>query len=121
MAPLRRRPASRGTRRRRRAARRRSCSNPGVNLDELTERLMAGGFVAADEEAEELIAAADGDDERLEAMVLRREEGEPLAWITGSVRFCGLTLAVHKDVYVPRWHTELVAERAAQLLPEDGV
>jgi release factor glutamine methyltransferase len=82
---------------------------------------MAGGFVAADEEAEELIAAAGGDDERLEAMVLRREEGEPLAWITGSVLFCGLTLAVHKDVYVPRWHTELVAERAAQLLPEDGV
>jgi release factor glutamine methyltransferase len=82
---------------------------------------MAGGFVAADEEAEELIAAAGGDAEKLERMVLRREDGEPLAWITGSVEFCGLTIAVHKDVYVPRWHTELVAERAADLLPEDGV
>src|SRR4051812_45169083 len=81
---------------------------------------MAGGFVAADEEAEELIAAAGGDQERLDAMVRRREDGEPLAWITGSVRFCGLTIAVHRDVYVPRWHTELVAERAAERLPADG-
>src|SRR6478735_3705134 len=92
-----------------------------VTVEELTQRLMAGGFVAADEEAEELMATAAGDEERLEAMVRRREDGEPLAWITGSVEFCGLTIAVHKDVYVPRWHTELVAERAAELLPEDGV
>ncbi len=82
---------------------------------------MAGGFVAADEEAEELIAAADGDAEKLEAMVVRREDGEPLAWITGNVLFCGLTILVHRDVYVPRWHTELIAERAAELLPDDGV
>ena len=28
---------------------------------------------------------------------------------------------MHPDVYVPRWHTELVAERAAARLPEGGV
>jgi release factor glutamine methyltransferase len=92
-----------------------------VNLDELTERLMRGGFVAADEEAEELLVAADGDAARLEELVLRRETGEPLAWITGDVAFCGLTVLVHKDVYVPRRHTELVAERAAARLPDAGV
>jgi len=82
---------------------------------------MSGGFVAADEEARELLDAAAGDPARLEALVLRRETGEPLAWITGSVAFCGLQIVVHPDVYVPRWHTELVAERAAARLPEGGV
>lgn len=82
---------------------------------------MRGGFVAADEEARELLDAAAGDPAQLEALVLRRETGEPLAWITGSVAFCGLQIVVHPDVYVPRWHTELVAERAAARLPEGGV
>ena len=82
---------------------------------------MRGGFVAADEEARELMDAAAGDPARLEELVLRRETGEPLAWITGFVAFCGLQIVVHPDVYVPRWHTELVAERAAARLPEDGV
>jgi release factor glutamine methyltransferase len=91
------------------------------DLEGLTQLLMDGGFVAADEEAEELLAAAAGDQGALEAMVARRQEGEPLAWITGNVAFCGLTILVHKDVYVPRWHTELVAERAAERLPAGGV
>jgi release factor glutamine methyltransferase len=53
--------------------------------------------------------------------VVRRETGEPLAWITGVVVFCGLQVVVQPDVYVPRWHTELVAERAAARLPDGGV
>ncbi|HEY6889568.1 MAG TPA: hypothetical protein VI300_17355, partial [Solirubrobacter sp.] len=92
-----------------------------MNLDELTVRLMNGGFVAADEEASELMEAAGGDAAVLEELVVRRETGEPLAWITGNVAFCGLTIQVHPDVYVPRWHTELVAERAAARLPDGGV
>lgn len=88
--------------------------------DDLVERLAAGGFVAAEEEAAELVAAADGDAERLESMVERRLTGEPLAWITGTTRFCGLTLHVDPGVYVPRPQTEIVAERAAARLPADG-
>ncbi len=83
----------------------------------LAERLARGGFVAAEEEADELIAAADGDAGRLEELVARRETGEPLAWITGTTTFCGLTLAVRPGVYVPRPQTELLAERAAALRP----
>jgi release factor glutamine methyltransferase len=92
-----------------------------VNLDELTERLMTGGFVAAEEEAAELWEAAAGDEARLEGLVARRETGEPLAWITGYVDFCGRRVVTLPDVYVPRWHTELVAERAAARLPDGGV
>jgi release factor glutamine methyltransferase len=86
-------------------------------LDELTARLARAGFVAAEEEAAELLAAG-GD---LEAMVARRLTGEPLAWITGTAPFCGLWIRVDPGVYVPRWQTEALAWRAVERLPRDGV
>ena len=91
-----------------------------VDFDGLRDLMMRHGFVAPDEEAQELLEAAGGDAATLDGLVERRLTGEPLAWITGSVEFCGLKIAVHEGVYVPRWHTELVAERAAERLPEHG-
>jgi release factor glutamine methyltransferase len=89
--------------------------------DELAALLARNGFVAAEEEADELRAASGDDPARLDALVARRLTGEPLAWITGSVAFCGLTLRVDPGVYVPRPHTEDVARRAIARLPERGV
>lgn len=83
--------------------------------------LARAGCLASEEEATELIAAAAGDPERLAAFVERRVAGEPTAWIVGRVRFCGRTVRVHPGVYVPRWQTEPLAERAAALLDDDGV
>jgi release factor glutamine methyltransferase len=91
-----------------------------LNLRALTERLERGGFVAAGEEAEELLAAAAGDAARLDALLARRLTGEPLAWITGSAPFCGLMIRVDPGVYVPRWQSEPLALRAVERLPEDG-
>jgi release factor glutamine methyltransferase len=88
--------------------------------DRLADRLAEAGFVAADEEAEELIARAADDDELLESLVRRRLTGEPLAWITGNVVFCGLEIRVDPGVYVPRWQSELLARRAVERLPADG-
>lgn len=87
----------------------------------LVTRLMAGGFVAPQEEADELLAAAAGDDARCDALLARRLTGEPLAWVTGTTVFCGLTLAVHPGVYVPRFQSEPLAELAAERLPDGGV
>jgi release factor glutamine methyltransferase len=56
----------------------------------------------------------------LEEWIVRREHGEPLAWITGSMEFCGHRLRVDSGVYVPRFQTEALAARAAALLPSDG-
>ena len=81
--------------------------------------LEAAGCVAADEEAAELVAAAP-DPDALRRMVARRRTGEPLAWITGTTRFCGLDVAVDPGVYVPRWQSEALARRAVDLLPDDG-
>ena len=85
--------------------------------DELVELLMRNGFVAPDEEAAELRAAANGN---LDALVARRLTGEPLAWITGSVEFCGRVIKIDEGVYVPRWHTESLAWRAVERMPQGG-
>ncbi len=83
--------------------------------------LVAAGCVAADEEADALLAATDGDDDRLADLLARRCTGEPIAWLVGSVRFCGEAVIVHPGVYVPRWQTEAMATTAAVRLPDDGV
>jgi release factor glutamine methyltransferase len=86
----------------------------------LAARLADAGFVAADEEAEELLARAGGDGDALDALVQRRLTGEPLAWITGSVTFCGVEVRVDPGVYVPRWQSEPIARRAVERLPAAG-
>ena len=86
----------------------------------LAELLADAGFVAAADEADELLARAAGDPELLDALVSRRLTGEPLAWITGSVSFCGLDVRVDPGVYVPRWQSEPLALRAVERLPASG-
>jgi release factor glutamine methyltransferase len=86
----------------------------------LTELLAVAGFVAAEEEAEELLAGARGDRALLESLVQRRLTGEPLAWIVGSELFCDLRIRVGPGVYVPRWQSEQLARRAAERLPAGG-
>ena len=80
---------------------------------------MAAGCVAADEEAQELIAAA-LDVATLESFISRRTQGEPLAWIIGRTRFCGHSVLVEPGVYVPRMQTEELARQAAALLVVRG-
>ena len=89
-------------------------------LEALATLLSSAGSVAADEEANELLARAAGDVELLGSLVGRRLTGEPLAWITGSVSFCGLEIRVDPGVYVPRWQSEPLAARAVGRLPATG-
>jgi release factor glutamine methyltransferase len=53
--------------------------------------------------------------------VERRLTGEPLAWITGRVQFCGADVRIEPGVYVPRWHTKRLARRAIARLPYSGI
>jgi release factor glutamine methyltransferase len=88
--------------------------------DVLAERLRRAGCVAAEEEAAELRRSAGDDPDRLDALAQRRERGEPLAWVVGSIDFAGLRLAVEPGVYVPRRHTAELADRAAALVGPGG-
>ena len=91
-----------------------------ADLDALAALLSRAGFIAAGEEADELLACAAGDVDKLETLVARRLTGEPLAWITGRVSFCGVEIRVDQGVYVPRWQSEPLARLAVERLPEDG-
>ncbi len=88
---------------------------------QLAAVLSRGGFISAQEEADELLACAVGDVELLDSLLARRLTGEPLAWITGKVSFCGVGIRVDPGVYVPRWQSEPLARRAVERLPPTGV
>jgi release factor glutamine methyltransferase len=87
---------------------------------ELTAQLSRAGCVAAQEEAEELMACAGGDPSMLRALADRRLAGEPLAWITGRADFGDQSILVDPGVYVPRWQSVELAARAGARLPDDG-
>lgn len=83
--------------------------------------LADGGCVDPGAEADALLGAASGGTGPIDELVARRLRGEPLAWITGWVEFCGVRVRVDRGVFVPRPHSEGLARRAATLLPSDGV
>ncbi len=103
-------------------------------------RLKKAGIEAAQIEARELICYAadksreqlyrdmalyafDELEQRVEALVQRRLAGEPVAYIVGEWEFFGVPLDISHDVLIPRWDTEVLAERAirrAKLAGEGG-
>ncbi len=87
----------------------------------VTRALAQAGCVEAGAEADELLRAASGDPRVMHDLVTRRTRGEPLAWLIGSVTFCGVDVFVAPGVYVPRPQTEPMARRAAALLPPGGL
>ena len=91
-------------------------------------RLKKAGIEGAQLEARELICyAADKSREqfyrdmplyvsgelerRVETLVQRRLDGEPVAYIVGEWEFYGLPLDISSDVLIPRIDTEVLAER----------
>jgi release factor glutamine methyltransferase len=83
--------------------------------------LAEGGCVAPGAEADVLLRASSEGAGTIEELLSRRLRGEPLAWITGSVRFCGVRVRVDPGVFVPRPHTQALARRAVKLLPPVGI
>jgi release factor glutamine methyltransferase len=56
----------------------------------------------------------------LNALVARRQHGEPIAYIVGRREFFGLDFAVSDAVLIPRPDTELIVELAVERLPQRG-
>ena len=53
-----------------------------------------------------------------QALLTRRAQGEPVAYLTGEREFWSLALEVTPDVLIPRPETELAVERCLALRPE---
>jgi release factor glutamine methyltransferase len=62
-------------------------------------------------------AAPHGFGERFEAIVARRAAREPMAYITGTQEFWGLSFEVTAAVLIPRPETEIIVEAALELFP----
>ena len=58
--------------------------------------------------------------ERLNQLILRRVNGEPMAYILGEREFYGLDFYVTPDVLIPRPDTELLVELALQYAPKQS-
>lgn len=106
-------------------------------LDRATERLAAAGVDAPRRSAELLAERALGlsrlelivrkndapAPERLAAfdsLVLRREKGEPVAYLLGGKEFYGLELAVTPATLIPRPETETMVEEALKRFAADA-
>ena len=90
-------------------------------MRDLVSALAESGFVSPEAEADALLAASREGVGSLDDLLARRLRGEPLAWITGSVTFCGLRVGIDPGVFVPRPHTEWLARRGVELLPDEGI
>ncbi len=58
--------------------------------------------------------------ERFNALVERRAQGEPVAWLLGYREFFGLRLAVSPHTLIPRADTETLVEQALSHMPATG-
>jgi release factor glutamine methyltransferase len=97
-----------------------SCVPVPYDRAALVEELSTAGFVAPEEETDELLVAAARDSELLGSLLARRLTGEPLEWIVGRMLFCGREILVGPGVYVPRWHSQALARQAVGHLPATG-
>jgi len=103
--------SSRGELVRRAAARLESVSDTPRLDAELLVAHVAGATRSAVIAFPERTLDADGE-RRLDALIERREAGEPLAYLVGEKEFYSLTLAVSPAVLVPRPETEHVVDAA---------
>lgn len=61
---------------------------------------------------------SDADADAYRELLARRASGWPLQYLTGEAGFRGLTLEVKPGVFIPRPETEVLVERALEVLPE---
>ena len=87
----------------------------------VSNALAEAGCVAPRAEADALLMASSEGAGPIEELIARRQRGEPLAWITGSMSFCGVRVRVDPGVFVPRPHSQALARRAVSLLPDGGI
>ena len=98
---------------------RKELKNAGIEAYGLETRLLvahAAGKTQAELVRDMNLYVNEGFEEKMAEMTARRINGEHVAHITGEWEFYGLPIAVSRDVLVPRTDTEVLADKAIELL-----
>lgn len=98
---------------------RKKLKRAGIDAYALEARLIVAAAAGKTQEEllQDLKLYVSADYERkVDELVERRMSGEPVAYITGEWEFLGLPIAVNSDVLIPRMDTEVLAQKAIDLL-----
>lgn len=79
-----------------------------LELSNLDMRFLANREVTTEQE------------KNINTAIKRRLKGEPLQYIFGEQPFMDLILKVTPDTLIPRWDSEVVVEKAVNLIPKEG-
>jgi release factor glutamine methyltransferase len=92
--------------------------SPTFAADLLIAAVLGWDRVRVLSHAEEPVSQSSWD--RLQDLVLRRARGEPLQYLTGVQEFYGMAFRVGPGVLIPRPETEILVEKAIQLMRNDN-
>lgn len=96
---------------------RRDSESPALDVALLLQELL--GFTRVQLHTQGTYKLSEAQEAAFETLLLRREQGEPVAYLLGEKEFFGHTFCVSPAVLIPRPDTEkLVEEALALLLPE---
>lgn len=105
------------------AVRQLSCAPHPTESPELDARVLlghAGGLSHAGLLARWSEALPDAVAQAYQVSLIRRIDGEPVAWITGSKEFLGMDFEVGPGLLVPRADTETLVEAALEVCASDS-
>ncbi len=97
-----------------------TASSPSPRLDAEVLLRHVTGCPAADLVARAGRVLTDDETRRLDALIARRQAGEPIAYLTGEREFWSMTFQITPAVLIPRPETELLVERALAHVPADA-
>jgi len=100
---------------------RRALKDAGIEAHSLESRLLicyAAGKTQAELLRDMPLYTSNEVEDRLERYMFRRLRGEPVAYIMGCWEFYGLNLEISPDVLIPRFDTEVLVDKALEIIRE---
>ena len=94
----------------------RACGSENPNMEARNLVAFASGKTMGELVRDYMLYASNDIEQKVNELVARRQNGEPLAYILGTWEFYGLELNVTPDVLIPRIDTEVLVQEAIEVL-----
>ena len=96
----------------------RACGSENPNMEARNLVAFAAGKTMGELVRDYMLYANGEIEQKVNALVQRRQNGEPLAYILGTWEFYGLELNVSPDVLIPRIDTEVLVHEAIETMKD---